>query len=67
MSAGDQEALWGWLQTPSGGADVAAWRRLLANLPFADPRRSLAASHIAQLRADDTDRDKYRKNGVTPM
>jgi hypothetical protein len=51
MSAGDQEALWGWLQTTSGGRDTAAWRRLLANLPFADPRRSLAASRIAQLRA----------------
>lgn len=51
MSAGDQEALWAWLQTASGGRDMAAWRRLLSNLPFADPRRSLAASRIAQLRA----------------
>ena len=52
MSAGDQEALWAWLQTTSGAADLAAWQRLLVNLPFADPRRSLAASRIAQLRAD---------------
>jgi hypothetical protein len=52
MSAGDQEALWAWLQTASGGPDVAAWQRLLAGLPFADPRRSLAASRIGQLRAD---------------
>jgi hypothetical protein len=52
MSAGDQEALWAWLQTASGAADVPAWQRLLVNLPFADPRRSLAASRIAQLRAD---------------
>ncbi len=52
LSAGDQEALWGWLQTTSGARDVAAWRRLLANLPFADPRRSLAASRIARLRAE---------------
>jgi hypothetical protein len=52
MSAGDQEALWAWLQTASGGGDLAAWQRLLVNLPFADPRRSLAASRIAQLRAD---------------
>jgi hypothetical protein len=51
MSAGDQEALWAWLQTTSGARDEAAWRRLLANLPFADPRRSLAASRIGQLRA----------------
>jgi GAF domain-containing protein len=52
MRAGDQEALWAWLQTVSGQPDIAAWRRLLVNLPFADPRRSLAASRIAQLRAD---------------
>jgi hypothetical protein len=51
MSAGDQEALWAWVQTPSGGCDLAAWQRLLANLPFADPRRSLAASRLGQLRA----------------
>ncbi|MGI8713503.1 MAG: GAF domain-containing protein [Solirubrobacteraceae bacterium] len=62
MSAGDQEALWGWLQTPSGGHDVGAWSRLLANLPFADPRRSLAASRIAQLRTSGMHR---LKNGVT--
>ncbi|MFZ0043144.1 MAG: GAF domain-containing protein [Solirubrobacteraceae bacterium] len=52
MSAGDQEALWGWLQTEGGTADFPAWQRLLSNLPFADPRRSLAASRIAQLRAE---------------
>ncbi|MFL5859171.1 MAG: GAF domain-containing protein [Solirubrobacteraceae bacterium] len=52
MSAGDQEALWAWLQTSSGTADLAAWQRLLVNLPFADPRRSFAASRIAQLRFD---------------
>jgi hypothetical protein len=52
MSAGDQEALWAWLQTTSGAGDLPAWQRLLVNLPFADPRRSLAASRIAQLRAD---------------
>jgi hypothetical protein len=52
MSAGDQEALWAWLQTTSGVLDLPAWQRLLVNLPFADPRRSLAASRIAQLRAD---------------
>ena len=52
MSAGDQDALWAWLQTTSGATDLPAWQRLLVNLPFADPRRSLAASRIAQLRAD---------------
>ena len=57
MSAGDQEALWAWLQTTSGTTDVPAWQRLLVNLPFADPRRSLAASRIAQLRADAVGED----------
>jgi hypothetical protein len=51
MSAGDQEALWSWLQTATGGADLPAWQRLLANMPFADPRRSFAVSRIGQLRA----------------
>ncbi|HEY5189421.1 MAG TPA: GAF domain-containing protein [Solirubrobacteraceae bacterium] len=50
MSAGDREALWAWLQTPSGSHDLAAWQRLLADLPFQDPRRSLAASRITVLR-----------------
>ena len=31
--------------------DLAAWQRLLSNLPFQDPRRSLAASRVGQLRA----------------
>jgi hypothetical protein len=52
LSSGDQDALWAWLQTDSGTRDLAAWQRLLVNLPFADPRRSLAASRISQLRAD---------------
>jgi hypothetical protein len=50
LSSGDQEALWAWLQTVTGAADLAAWQRLLANLPFQDPRRSLAASRAGQLR-----------------
>jgi hypothetical protein len=51
MSAGDRDALWSWLQTASGQVDLAAWQRLLSNLPFQDPRRSLAASRVGQLRA----------------
>jgi hypothetical protein len=51
MSAGDQEALWAWLQTATGSEDLAAWQRLLANLPFQDPRRSLAAARVGALRA----------------
>jgi hypothetical protein len=51
LSSGDRDALWTWLQTPSGTTDLPAWQRLLANLPFQDPRRSLAASRIGRLRA----------------
>jgi hypothetical protein len=50
MSFGDQEALWAWLSTSGGEHDLPAWQRLLANLPFHDPRRSLAASRVGQLR-----------------
>jgi hypothetical protein len=67
MSAGDQEALWAWLQTASGSHDVAAWQRLLSNLPFHDPRRSLAASRIGSLRArTDPPSDDHRPH-VTPV
>jgi hypothetical protein len=54
MSSGDKDALWEWLQTPTGSFDLPAWQRLLANLPFQDPRRSLAASRIAQLRSESS-------------
>jgi hypothetical protein len=54
MSAGDLEALWAWLQTTSGARDLAAWQRLLSNLRFQDPRRSLAASRISGLRAAES-------------
>jgi hypothetical protein len=53
MSAGDQQALWAWLQTGSGAEDLPAWQRFLANLPFQDPRRSLAASRVGQLRSKE--------------
>jgi len=52
MSGSDRETMWSWLQTPSGAADLAAWQRLLAGLPFQDPRRSLAAARISALRAE---------------
>jgi GAF domain len=55
MSSGDRDALWEWLQTSSGSFDLPAWQRLLANLAFQDPRRSLAASRIAQLRTESND------------
>jgi hypothetical protein len=51
MSAEDREVLWAWLQSASGRDDLPAWKRLLADLDFRDPRRSLAAAHLQSLRA----------------
>jgi hypothetical protein len=51
MTADDPEALWAWVQCPSGCDDLPAWKRLLAALDFRDPRRSLAAAHVGSLRA----------------
>ena len=53
LSSGDTAALWAWVQTATGEDDLAAWKRLLSNLPFQDPRRSLAASRIGQLRGQE--------------
>jgi hypothetical protein len=52
MTAGDEEALWAWVQCPSGRDDLPAWKRLLAGLDFHDPRRSLAAARVGSLRAE---------------
>ena len=41
MTAEDPEALWAYLQTASD--DLGAWKRLLTQLEFRDPRRALAA------------------------
>jgi hypothetical protein len=51
MTADDAEALWAWTQSSSGQDDLTAWKRLLANLDYQDPRRSLAASRVGALRA----------------
>jgi hypothetical protein len=51
MTSDDAEALWAWGQSASGSEDLAAWKRLLANLDYSDPRRSLAASRVQTLRA----------------
>ncbi|MCU1677385.1 MAG: diguanylate cyclase, partial [Frankiales bacterium] len=51
MTADDAEALWAWVDSSSGRDDLAAWKRLLANLDYRDPRRSLAASRVFALRA----------------
>jgi GAF domain len=50
MTADDDDALWAWVQSASGREDLGAWKRLLARLPFHDPRRSLAATEIGRLR-----------------
>lgn len=52
MTADDPEARWAWVQTPSGDDDAPAWKRLLAELEFHDPRRSLAAARLRSLRAE---------------
>jgi hypothetical protein len=51
MTADDDEALWAWVQSASGGEDLPAWSRLLVHLDFRDPRRSLAAVRVSSLRA----------------
>jgi hypothetical protein len=51
LTAEDERALWAWVQSPSGQDDGLAWRRLLAELDYADPRRTLAASQVATLRS----------------
>ncbi|HET9124567.1 MAG TPA: GAF domain-containing protein [Solirubrobacteraceae bacterium] len=58
MRAGDVAALWEWVQGHTGAGDLAAWQRLLANLPFQDPRRPLAAAHVARLRAHEAERSQ---------
>ena len=50
MTSDDEDALWAWLQSPSGRDDLWAWKRLLSGLEFLDPRRSLAAAQIRSLR-----------------
>ena len=51
MTADDVRALWAWVQCPSGRDDLPAWKRLLGELDFSDPRRSLAAARLGSLRA----------------
>jgi hypothetical protein len=50
MTGEDSEALWAWLQTPSGADDLGAWKRLLTRLQFHDPRRAKAAARVGELR-----------------
>jgi hypothetical protein len=50
MTADDTDSLWAWVQSTSGRDDQGAWKRVLAQLPFHDPRRSLAATEVRRLR-----------------
>jgi hypothetical protein len=50
MASEDPAALWAWLESGSGWDDALAWKRFLADLDFADPRRPLAVSRLARLR-----------------
>jgi hypothetical protein len=50
MTSGDAEALWAWVNSATGRDDIAAWKRLLSHLEFRDPRRSLCASRVGELR-----------------
>jgi hypothetical protein len=42
--------LWAWVHNPTGADDLGAWKRLLTHLEFRDPRRSLAAARVGELR-----------------
>ena len=46
----DPDAVWAWVNSPSGEQDVGAWKRLLSQLDFRDPRRRLCAARVAELR-----------------
>ena len=51
ITADDRDTLWAWVQCASGRDDLPAWKRLLAQLDFHDPRRSHAAGKVQSLRA----------------
>jgi hypothetical protein len=50
MTANDPGALWAWVNSSSGRDDLGAWKRLLARLEYRDPRHSLCAARIGELR-----------------
>ena len=50
MTADDPEALWAWVHTRTGADDLGAWKRLLTQLEFRDPRRALCAARVGELR-----------------
>jgi len=52
MTSDDVEAIWAWVQTPSGDDDLPAWKRLLTALAFHDPRRARCAARVGELRQE---------------
>jgi hypothetical protein len=52
ITSGDADALWAWVRSSSGVDDLLAWQRLLAELAYTDPRRSLAVARIQALRRE---------------
>ena len=50
MTANNPGALWAWVNSCSGRDDLGAWKRLLAGLEYRDPRHSLCAARIGELR-----------------
>ncbi len=52
LTCEDAEALWAWVRSSSGGSDLLAWTRLLAQLEYTDPRRSLVVARIRALREE---------------
>ena len=50
LTADDPETLWSWVRSTGGASDLVAWKRLLAQLRFRDPRRSQAAAAVQALR-----------------
>jgi hypothetical protein len=50
ITAEDPDALWAWVNSPSGEDDLVAWHRLLGALEYTDARRSRAATRVGALR-----------------
>jgi hypothetical protein len=50
VTCDNAEALWNWVQTPSGQDDIPAWKRLLTIIPHDDGRRALAGARLDRLR-----------------
>jgi hypothetical protein len=52
ITSDDADALWAWVRSSSGASDLLAWQRLLAALPYTDPRRSRAVARTRVLRRE---------------